>query len=471
MSDQQALTNDILPDIETRDLLWRRVTNRLDRTLEQLPERSPSPSIDMPSIREHLKNYDFSQPLDTETVLDDVVDLLESGMVHTQHPRYYGLFNPSPTFPSILADTITAALNPQLAVWSHAPVAVEIERHVVRTLGSWIGWQEDATYGHFTSGGAEANYTATLLALTRAEPRFANEGAVVFAGRPTLYASQESHLAWFKIAHQTGIGRDAVQLVPTDGAGRMDATALRAAVERDRAAGCAPVLVAATAGTTNAGMIDPLMQTHQIARDNGLWYHVDAAWGGAICASPKLGEIMAGIETADSVTVDAHKWLAVPMGAGVILCRDGDLLGRTFGIETSYMPEGVAGLDPYANSAQWSRRFMGLKLFLSLAVLGRQGYAAMIERSVELAEILRDLLERDGWSVVNDPSLAVVCFVEERSGLDPAAVAKHVVERGEAWISVARFEGRPVLRACITSHRSSEADLKRLVQALNAARD
>jgi len=470
MTDQEALKRDLLPDSDTREALWKQVTRRLDRALENLPERSPSPSLDMASIREHLKHYDFSQPLDTETVLDDVVDWLESGMVHTQHPRYYGLFNPSPTFPSILADTITAALNPQLAVWSHAPVAVEIERHVIRTLGSWIGWQEDATYGHFTSGGAEANYTATLLALTRAEPRFGNKGAVVFPGRPTLYASQESHLAWFKIAHQTGIGRDAVQLVPTDGAGRMDAAALRAAMERDRAARCVPVMVAATAGTTNAGMIDPLVQIHQIARDNGLWYHVDAAWGGAICASPKLGEIMAGIETADSITVDAHKWLAVPMGAGVILCRDGELLGRTFGIETSYMPEGVAGLDPYSNSAQWSRRFMGLKFFLSLAVFGREGYAAMIERSVELAETLRDLLERDGWAVVNDPSLAVVCFVDEHSGVDPTAVARRVIERGEAWISVARFEGRPVLRACITSHRTSEADLERLVLALNAAR-
>jgi len=424
----------------------------------------------MPSIREHLERYDFSRPLSAETVLDDVVDFLESGMVHTQHPRYYGLFNPSPTFPSILADTITAALNPQLAVWSHAPVAVEIERHVVRTLGSWIGWQEDATFGHFTSGGAEANYTATLLALTRAEPRFANQGAVSFAGPTRIYASQESHLAWFKIAHQTGIGRDAVQLVPTDGSGRMDAAAFRAMVKQDRSAGRVPVMVAATAGTTNAGMIDPLVPIHQIARDNGLWYHVDAAWGGAVCVSPKHRGIMSGIETADSITLDAHKWLAVPMGAGVILCRDGDLLGKTFGIETSYMPEGVAGLDPYSNSAQWSRRFMGFKLFLSLAVLGRDGYAAMIERSVELAETLRDLLERDGWSVVNDPSLAVVCFVEERSSLDPAVVVRRVVESGEAWISVARFGGRPVLRACITSHRTSEADLERLVDALNAAR-
>jgi glutamate/tyrosine decarboxylase-like PLP-dependent enzyme len=159
------------------------------------------------------------------------------------------------------------------------------------------------------------------------------------------------------------------------------------------------------------------------------------------------------------------------MGAGVILCRDGDLLGRTFGVETSYMPEGVAGLDPYANSAQWSRRFMGLKLFLSLAVLGRQGYAAMIERSVELAKRLQDLLQQNGWRVVNNPSLATVCFLDQRSGVDLTAVAKRVVEPGEAWISVARFEGRPVLRACITSHRSSEADLERLVQALNAARD
>jgi len=398
------------------------------------------------------------------------VEFLEQGMVHTQHPRYFGLFNPSPTFPSILADTITAALNPQLAVWTHAPVAVEIERHVVRTLGSWIGWEENATFGHFTSGGAEANYTATLLALTRAEPAFADKGATSFAGRPFIYASEESHLAWFKIAHQTGIGRRAVRLVPTDGSGRMDADALRLMVDQDRASGCVPVMVAATAGTTNAGMIDPLLPIRQIATDYGLWYHVDAAWGGAICVSPMHRAMMSGIETSDSITLDAHKWLAVPMGAGVILCRDQEILGKTFGIETSYMPEGVAGLDPYSNSAQWSRRFMGFKLFLSLAVLGRDGYAAMIERSIELAMRLCGLLDQSEWRVVNNPSLATVCFVDQRSGTEPTAVAKHVVEAGEAWISAAHFEDRPVLRACITSHRTTEADLDRLLDALNAAR-
>jgi glutamate/tyrosine decarboxylase-like PLP-dependent enzyme len=113
---------------------------------------------------------------------------------------------------------------------------------------------------------------------------------------------------------------------------------------------------------------------------------------------------------------------------------------------------------------------MGFKLFLSLAVLGEEGYAAMIERSVELGKMLRDRLEQSGWRVVNNPSLATVCFVDQRSGAEPAAVAKHVVDSGEAWISVARFEGRPVLRACITSHRTTEADLERLVEALNTAR-
>ena len=471
MSDRESLGRDLLPASDRREVLWRQVTQRLDAALDNLPERSPSPSLDMQGIRQHLERYDFSRPQSYEAVLDDVVDFLEQGMVHTQHPRYFGLFNPSPTFPSILADTITAALNPQLAVWTHAPVAVEIERHVVRTLGSWIGWKKDATFGHFTSGGAEANYTATLLALTRAEPAFANQGATSFSGRPLIYASEESHLAWFKITHQSGIGRKAVRLVPTDGSGRMDPEALGLMVREDRTAGYVPVMVAATAGTTNAGMIDPLLPIHEIAEKHSLWYHVDAAWGGAICASPRHRQIMSGIETADSITLDAHKWLAVPMGAGVMLCRDQEILGKTFGIETSYMPEGVAGLDPYSNSAQWSRRFMGFKLFLSLAVLGEKGYAAMIERSVELAMRLSGLLEQSEWRVVNNPSLATVCFVDQRSGTEPAAVAKHVVESGEAWISAARFEDRPVLRACITSHRTTEADLDRLVRALNAARD
>ncbi len=237
MTNQEALKRDLLPDNNTREALWKQVTRRLDEALDSLPERSPSPSLSAWLASASIWSATTSTSHGAPKRCSMMCWISWSKAWCTLSTlRYFGLFNPSPTFPSILADTITAAINPQLAVWTHAPVAVEIERHVVRTLGSWIGREEDATFGHFTSGGAEANYTATLLALTRAEPAaFADKGATSFAGRPFIYASEESHLAWFKIAHRNRIGRRAVRLVPTDGSGRMDADALRLMVDQDRA--------------------------------------------------------------------------------------------------------------------------------------------------------------------------------------------------------------------------------------------
>ncbi len=158
--------------------------------------------------------------------------------------------------------------------------------------------------GHFTTGGAEANYTALICALTRAEPAFAADGARAFAGPPVLYASRDCHLAWIKIAHQSGIGRSAVRLVGTDGAGRMDTAALAAAIAADVRAGCVPVLVVATAGTTNAGMIDPLPACAALARDAGAWFHADAAWGGGLLASERLSGCLDGIGQAE---LDHHR--------------------------------------------------------------------------------------------------------------------------------------------------------------------
>ncbi|MGI9642765.1 MAG: pyridoxal phosphate-dependent decarboxylase family protein [Acidimicrobiia bacterium] len=461
----------VYPSPESRAALWDQTNRLLDGVLDGLPNRSPSPSLDMSAIRERLRTYDFREARDPAVTLSDVVDILASGIVHTQHPRYFGLFNPSPTFPGIVADAIASTINPQLAVWSHAPAAVEMERHVVRWLCRSVGWHDEGIGGHFTSGGAEANYTATLSALTRVEEGFSDRGARAFGGQPRIYASAESHLAWYKIAHQTGIGRAAVRLIPTDGSGRMDVGELDAAVSEDSDLGRVPVMVAATAGTTNAGMIDPLAEIRGVALRRRLWLHVDAAWGGAVRLSPTSRRLLAGIEEADSVTIDAHKWLAAPMGAGIILFRNAEILGRTFRVEASYMPEGVAELDPYTHSAQWSRRFVGLRLFLSLAILGEEGYAWMIDRGVGLAAELARLLKESDWSVVNDPSLAVVCFVDNRSGQEPSEIVARVVEEGRAWISVARFEGQAVVRACMTSHRSTEADIRELIQALNRARD
>ena len=242
---------------------------------------------------------------------------------------------------------------------------------MVRALARRAGLPGESA-GHFTTAGSEANFTA-LLARRRAAPGFASEGVRTFSGPVAMYTSRECQPAWFKIAHQAGIGRDALKLIATDSRGEMDGDALAQALERDRSAGIVPVLISATAGTTGGGMVDPLARCADVARAHGLWYHVDAAWGGAALCSPRLRGALAGIELADSLTIDAHKWFATTMGCGMFITRYPAVLRETFRVATDFMPSTVSALDPYLNSAQWSRRFMGLKLFLSLAAAGWGG--------------------------------------------------------------------------------------------------
>ena len=255
-------------------------------------------------------------------------------------------------------------------------------------------------------------------------------GARAFSGPPIFYVSRESHLAWFKIAHQAGIGRTAVRLVATDGAGRMDASVLRDAVTTDRGEGCIPVMIAATAGTTNAGMIDPLTDCAQIARAAGAWYHVDAAWGGALIASDTRRAELAGIEQADSVTIDAHKWFATTMGCGMFLTSDAAALSSAFRVSTGYMPSNVAGVDPYVTSVQWSRRFLGLRLFLSLAAAGWDGYARHVERAIQLAALLKERLLARGWTIANQSNWPCYALNRQKGRVTLGRLSAECLRRG-----------------------------------------
>jgi glutamate/tyrosine decarboxylase-like PLP-dependent enzyme len=445
-------------DFLTRELL------RAHRTVAEGPV---TPRLDLARFRAELEKYDFREACELGSVLSWTVAQLEHGLVHVNHPRYFGLFNPAPTFPAQCADRIAASFNPQLATSTTSPVAVAIEAHVIRSVAQRAGFSDDAT-GHFTNGGAEANYTALICALTQANARFAVDGARAFEGAPAFYTSKECHLAWLKIAHQAGIGRAAVRFVPTDGLGRMDATQLASLVDADRGEGRVPVMIAATAGTTNAGMIDPLSACADIAHARGLWYHVDAAWGGALIASDRLRTALAGIERADSVTIDAHKWFATTMGCGMFITWHGAVLSSAFHAANDFMPSNVASLDPYVNSVQWSRRFLGLRLFLSLAAAGWDGYGAHVEHSVAMIGLLRTALEAKAWRVANDSTMAVLCLEPPERG-DVRAIVRHVVGSGRAWVSAASFEGREIVRACATHGETSADDVGELANALQEA--
>ncbi len=424
------------------------------------------PDVTAAEIREHLNfRYDFSQAIPLEEAVADVEDMLRHWQVQITHPRYFGLFNPSVTLSSVVADSLVATYNPQLASWRTSPAANEIERHTLGWLASKFGLPP-STAATFTNGGAEANLSAVIAALTHTFPEYGELGLRGLPSNPAIYVSDEAHHSFNKIAHMTGLGRHALRRIPADSDLKIDVGELVSRIESDRKSGFTPLMVVGTAGTTTAGVIDPLTELATVCRDRGIWFHVDAAWGGAAILAPSLRSYLAGIELADSITCDAHKWFSVAMGCGMFFCRHPKTVQRAFRTEAAYMPSSAdaATFDPYTTSVQWSRRFIGLKLFLSLAERGEAGQAAMIEHQARMGNLLRKSLAAAGWTVVNATPLPLVCFT--RDGLDVPKFLSALRENQVAWMSETEIKGKPVVRACITSFKTNENDIEQTVDRI-----
>lgn len=455
----------LFPAQAERVRLTALLATELDAVFSTMGAGRVAPGSDRKRFTAELSRFTFASPTDMAELLTWVVRQMRDGVVQMTHPRYFGLFNPAPGFPSILADHITSTFNPQLAAAKTAPAAVAIEAHVISQVAHRAGLPAGSA-GHFTNSGSEANFTALSCALIKVCPSYRETGARAFRTPPAVYISREAHQAWFKIAHQTGIGRLAIRLIETDGLGRMCATALAEAVRADTANGAIPVMVVATAGTTVAGMIDPLRACAEIAENAGAWFHVDAAWGGAAIASERLHALLGGIELADSVTIDAHKWFATTMGCGMFIISQPWILNEAFDITASFMPSAQNSPDPYTTSMLWSRRFLGLRLFLNLAAAGWAGYAQHVERTVKLTDLLHTLLAALGWTIANPGALGVLCVVPPAPHRPVREIAEAIIASGEAWIAAASFEGRDVIRICITNGQTDREDIEALVELL-----
>ncbi|MEQ1918827.1 MAG: aminotransferase class V-fold PLP-dependent enzyme [Elusimicrobiota bacterium] len=462
---------------DERAVLWTQVAASAEAYLDRVSTYPIHAVLTPAQAGELLRPFDFKKAVDPGDALRFVTDGLSRYAIHTSHPRYFGLFNPASSAMGIFADALTAAYNPQLVTWNSSSFAVALEQHLLRSFGERFGYERGKTDGTFTSGGAEANHTALLTALVSRFPEFDQKGVRALEGQPVFYTTAESHHSLRKAARCCGLGTDAVVEIPADRDFKMDVEALRARIKSDRELGRKPFLIVATAGTTNGGAIDPLQALADIATEHNLWYHVDAAWGGAAVLVPELQAALSGIERADSITFDAHKWLSLPMGAGMYLTRHPGILEKTFHISASYMPAKTESeaTDPYTHSLQWSRRFIGLKLFLTLAAAGWKGYAEVIAHQAAMGALLKRLLEESRWKAVNSTPLPVICFTDTSrpDGSDSVyldQIAARINDGGEAWISTTRLAGRPVLRACICNYRTTAEDVRSLVNSLNAIR-
>lgn len=441
--------------------------HEFERAQAELAEGPILPDVTVDEIRRHLANhYSFECETPLEDVVQDAERMLQNWQVQVTHPRYLGLFNPSVTFPSVIAETLVAMYNSQLANWRTSPAGNEIERHTLGFLAARFGLPADHI-ATFTSGGSEANLSAVAVALSHTFPEYGELGLRSLSANPSLYLTGEAHHGFNKIAHTAGIGRRAVRPVKTDRRLRLDIESLRRQIRQDRQGGLAPFMVVGTAGTTATGVIDPLPEIAQFCREEKLWFHVDAAWGGAAILSPSLKRHLAGIERADSITCDAHKWFSVPMGCGMFFCRHRESVARAFHSDVTYVSGEQTGpvYNPLTNSMQWSRRFIGLRLFLALATMGESGYAAMIDHQARLGQVLRQALTDSGWQLLNDTPFPLVCFTRE--GLDPSTFLASLHKKQIAWMSEACVNGIPVLRACVTNYRTTEEEIHQIVDQMN----
>ncbi len=456
-----------------REKIWKSLINDLEEYYTNTSTLNVAPELNIEEIKNFVASFDINSPINAGKAIDHVMEGLSKYAVHTPHPSYYGLFNPRPTFPGIVADVITAVFNPQMAAWSHAPFASEVENYCVRELGQKLGYRREECDGVFCSGGAEANLTAVLSALTHTFPNYPNTGLRGIQESPVMYCSEEAHHSVIRAAKVTGIGLNAVRSIPVNSKNQMDPRALLLQIQNDHQNGHTPFMVIANAGSTGTGAIDPLDQIKEIADSHDLWFHVDGAYGGAVIVEPTMSDLLQGIEGSDSVTIDIHKWFSAPMGTGMVITKHSDILSQTFRIAADYMPKDAGDMmvvDPFMHSIQWSRRFIGLKFYMTLLMLGWEGLATMIRSTTKIGDYLKAQLIENKWILLTESPLPIACFTHsdhEGDGEFISFICKRILETGEAWISIYNIKDVPSLRACITNYATGSKEINKLIALLN----
>ncbi len=461
-------------DREQRRTLGYKLIDIINEYFASLPDRPVQLPLDKRSFGHLTDRLPESGADPTQVLEESARELIEKGF-HVPSANYFGLMNPTPTYLSVLAEALVAALNPQLATMARSQLASKVEAQTVRWIGERVGWDRPFD-GTFTSGGNEANFSALAMAVATHFPGAIEDGIASIRAQPVLYASAESHHSLDKSAGLLGLGRKALRRIPVDGRIHMDVAQLRAAIESDQRAGLRPFCVVATAGTTNSGAIDDLTAVAEVCRRHNLWLHVDGAYGAAAIFSHQHRGLVRGIELADSVTIDPHKWLAMPFSAGVVLTSRPESLQQAFAVSTPYMPKlaGSPVIDNFKVSTQWSRRMNSLKLWLTLRVHGRRAYEELMDSQLKLGRSFAEWVKGSKeYELVVEPELPIVNFRVKLAGASEAeitarnaAVVEAVTRDGQRWISVTQVAGRSVIRMMVISYLTAERHLASLEAAL-----
>jgi glutamate/tyrosine decarboxylase-like PLP-dependent enzyme len=428
------------------------------------------------------------EPSTSADVLDEFERRLAAVQLNSQHPRNFGYFTPPPLLMSIAGELLAQVTNQGVDVWHAGPTGAFVEEEVVRWLAELVGYGPDS-FGLLTSGGVMANFMAMALARDIHLPN------LVGLDRPPrgrhlegvrVYASDQTHFSIARALDELGFPPETLVVVAADEHFRLRGAPVAEAIARDRAARLKPLAISAVAGSTNTGAVDNVPELADVAEREGLWLHVDAAYGGAARLSPTLAARVPGLDRANSVTLDPHKWFFQAYDIGGLLVRDGDHLAQTFGsrrpeyyrdAEAAANHEEDAGqLSFYKLGFEGTRRWRALKLWLSWKHLGSEGLAKLVETTVELAEHLaRRCAEADDFEALPAvPELSVVCF-RHLPGRDMTAVELDahqdrlqalLEESGDGWLTTTRLRGATYLRAGIVNYLATEDDIDRLLDTL-----
>ena len=396
-------------------------------------------------------------------------------------PRYFGQFNPTPLPIAVWADVLASMLNQNAGAWRNGPTSAMIEARIMRWLCDLIDYPPES-FGTLASGGSEANLIALKCARDKAHADIVHQGVFSAPGRLTVYASEQCHFSVEKSLDILGLGRSSLRKIATDESFHILPDELRNAIDADRKNDFIPCCIVGVAGTTSTGVIDPIVELADIAKQNNCWFHVDAAYGGALAFSSEHKSKLDGIDRADSVTFDPHKWMFVPFSCGAVLVREGGhVLRDAFDISPEYLSEDRGGADVefdfFRYGQMGTRRFNSLKLWMALKFMGAKGYARVIERQIRLTEYLASRLdELKDFHRLGQVETAVCCFkfLPEAAwwagGKDQDRLQQQLQQRieksGEAWITTTVLHGRRALRVNINSFLTEQRHVDDLLELL-----
>ena len=476
--------------VEQHKLLARLVPQIINDYAAALDTRRVTPAR-TPAELERL----FDEPLPEngvaiEEILRRFREDIEPNAMGVPSPKYFGQFNPTPLPIGVWADALSSLLNQNAGAWRNGPTSAMIEARVIRWLCDLLEYGPNS-FGTLASGGSEANLIALKCARDSAVATIKDRGLRSAAGDLVVYASEQCHYSIDKSVDLLGLGRESLRKIRTDERFHIRTDVLREQIARDRAEGLLPCCIVGVAGTTSTGVIDPLEALAVIARENELWFHIDAAYGAPLAFSSKHKDKLRGIALADSITFDPHKWMFVPFSCGATLVRDGGrVLRDSFDMSPEYLSEDRGGADVefdfFRYGQMGTRRFNSLKLWMTMKFMGTRGYARTVERQIDLTNYLASKLDQmPGFKRLGEVETAVCCFRYLPDSLSQSDVARddygaeqdrvqqrlqQIIERsGEAWLTTTVLHSRRAMRVNINSFLTEQRHVDVLLNALQRA--